>query len=131
VGSASKVIWCDRGWIPYHYGFCPDEAAWKRETKRLGAPLGDYPVADAMCTHLTDRKTEDNLTIVTVGHVKRPARIVITLLVHEAMHVWRQIREEIGEQTPSSEFEAYTMQNITLNLIEAYEATRGKLCRGV
>ena len=28
---ADRVIWCERGWQPLYYGFCPSEAAWKRE----------------------------------------------------------------------------------------------------
>jgi hypothetical protein len=130
--SASRVIWCDRGWVPHSYGFCPDEAAWRKEVRRLGVPDLTYPTADAMCTHM-DRNGEEHssLSLVTVGHVKRPARIIVGLIVHESMHVWRQVRETIGESEPSSEFEAYSIQSIALQLISAYEKTRGKLCRGV
>jgi hypothetical protein len=126
----SRVVWCNNGWIPYCYGFCPDETAWKRETKRLGVPHLKYPTADAMCHHLEATTDQGRCTIVTVGHMKRPAANVVTLLVHEAMHVWREMRDTIGEKEPSSEFEAYSVQNIAFNLIQAYEQTRGKLCRG-
>jgi hypothetical protein len=128
-----KVIWCDNAWFPYSYGFCPNEAAWRKEVKRLGVPHLKYPAADAMCTHMenTDKNLENRCTLVTVGHIKRPARTILSLLVHEAMHVWREMRGTIGESEPSSEFEAYSIQNITFNLIGAYEQTRGKLCRGV
>lgn len=129
--TLSKVIWCDNGWFPYHYGFCPDETAWCKEVKRLGVPHLSYPTADAMCTHLISTEERSHSTIITVGHTKRPARNVLTLLVHESMHVWRAIRETIGEKEPSNEFEAYSLQNIAFNLIGAYEKSgRGKLCRG-
>jgi hypothetical protein len=125
----TKTIWCERYWFPYHYGFCPNEAAWKREMKRMGCPHVGYPTQDAACTHMESKATKNQCTLVTVAHVKRPAIVVISLLVHEAMHVWRAIREDIGETYPSSEFEAYSLQNISQNLIAAYEKTRGRLCR--
>jgi len=53
----------------------------------------------------------------------------VGLIVHEAMHIWRAMRESIGEHSPSAEFEAYSIQSIAQNLIAAYEKTRGKLCR--
>ena len=42
------------------------------------------------------------------------------LLVHEAVHIWQRFCKEIGEKEPSSEFEAYTIQNITHRLFHAY-----------
>jgi hypothetical protein len=130
VVTVSKVIWCDNAWFPYSYGFCPDEAAWKRECKRLGVPEWVYPTADAMCTHLVKTDKTNPCTIVTVNDEKRKSIDTVTFLVHEASHIWRQICETIGERCPSSEFEAYSMQNISKHLIYAYEKTRGKLCRG-
>lgn len=127
--TASKVIWCDRGWQPYHYGFCPDEAAWKREMKRLGLPDEPYPTTAGRCTHFTNLKTAADCTIITINEIRRPGVQVIGLIVHEAMHVWRAIRESIGEHSPSQEFEAYSLQSITQNLIYAYEQTRRKLTR--
>lgn len=125
-----KVVWCDSGFIPYHYGFCPDEKAWESEVKRLGVPHLTYPTAHAMCTNLQATVVGKNAcTIVTVNHEKRPALNIATLIVHEAMHVWRLMREDIGEESPSQEFEAYSIQSIAHHLLNAYEKTRGKLFR--
>lgn len=128
--TPSKVIWCERGWMPYFYGFCPDERAWYRELKRLGinAPRS-YPTTDGACSHLENAKDNNHCSIVTIRETKHSARVKIGLITHEAMHVWRAMRESIGEHAPSAEFEAYSLQHITQNLIAAYEKTRGKLCR--
>jgi hypothetical protein len=128
--TVSKVIWCDRGWQPYHYGFCPDEKAWHREMKRLGVDPQPYPTSAGRCTHLSNMKDAADCTIVTIAAIKRPKVQIVGLIVHEAMHVWRAVRESIGENHPSAEFEAYSMQSITQNLIYAYEKSRGKLCHG-
>ena len=43
------------------------------------------------------------------------------LLLHEAVHIWQELREKMGEESPSAEFEAYTVQSIAQNLFEMYE----------
>lgn len=52
------------------------------------------------------------------------------LLVHEAIHMWQWIKEYYGEEAPSKEFEAYSLQNITQSLFEEYErqTKKGKKC---
>lgn len=54
---------------------------------------------------------------------------VAGLLIHEAAHVWQMIREDIGEHAPSPEFEAYSMQCISQELIGAFCDTRFDLFR--
>jgi hypothetical protein len=77
-------------------------------------------------------KTASECAIVTVSDRRKRRGIeVVGLIVHEAMHVWRFVREKMGEREPSLEFEAYAMQAISQNLIDAYEKTRGRLTRGV
>lgn len=42
------------------------------------------------------------------------------LIVHEATHVWQHTRKALGEKKPSSEFEAYSMQFISMALLKMY-----------
>ncbi|HET8744305.1 MAG TPA: hypothetical protein VFM98_01780 [Ramlibacter sp.] len=42
------------------------------------------------------------------------------LLVHEAVHVFQQHCGWVGEDAPSAEFEAYSIQAIAQNLLQAY-----------
>ncbi len=42
------------------------------------------------------------------------------VLVHEAVHVWQEYRDGVGETKPSSEFEAYSIQAIAQRLMTAY-----------
>lgn len=125
-----RVIWCDRGWQPLYYGFCPSEAAWKREMRRLGVDA-PYPTSDGRCTLFETSKSANECALVTISSAssKRKKIEVVGLIVHEAMHVWRFVRERMGEREPSLEFEAYAMQAIAQNLIVAYEQTRGRLTR--
>lgn len=54
---------------------------------------------------------------------------VLSLIVHEATHVKQFLCEHIGEHSPSAEFEAYTVQQITHNLFVEYEANGTKFAK--
>jgi hypothetical protein len=121
----SKVVWCNRGWFPVHFGFCPDKKAWNREMKRMGVKSEPYPKSDGRC--VTFESSGKVCAIVTVSKQVdgKDSNGVVGLIIHEAVHVWQLIRENIGESNPSPEFEAYAIQAISQELIAAYSETRG------
>ena len=43
------------------------------------------------------------------------------LLLHEAVHVWQELKIKMGEQSPGVEFEAYSIQRIAQDLFDMYE----------
>lgn len=43
------------------------------------------------------------------------------LLTHEATHIFQDWAEDIGEEKPSAEFMAYSIQHFTSELINAYQ----------
>ena len=125
---SNRVIWCDRGALPYPYGFCPSERAWQHEMKEMGCDI-KYPVLEddcALCVHIDHPAS----TLVLCGdRPDRSPQDVIGSLVHEAVHVWQTTRDYIGEKNPSREFEAYQIHFIAMNLIGAYQKTRRTLIR--
>lgn len=123
--AENKIIECSAGWFPYTYCFCPNADAWKRTARISKRELGPYPDNAAMTTFFRDYKRNQPVAVVTVGD--RAPLETVGLLAHEAMHVWRDMRETIGEKEPSSEFEAYAVHNILDRLMAAYERTRGPL----
>ncbi len=120
-----KTMWFDAGWFPYQYAFCPSERAWYETLKETGMSRTPYPTGAGTTNLFRRRDTKSPTALVTV--LDRPPRQTIELLTHEAMHVWRDIRKVMGERKPSSELEAYALQNILSNLMLAYEKTRGPL----
>lgn len=45
---------------------------------------------------------------------------LLGLIVHECEHIKQYLFEEIGEESPSAEFEAYVVQEIATNLFDDY-----------
>lgn len=45
---------------------------------------------------------------------------IAAMLVHEAVHVFQQFCDRIGERQPSEEFEAYSIQAIAQRLMQSY-----------
>jgi hypothetical protein len=119
--------YCDRTLVssPISYGLCLSEKAFYKELKRIGLPENDRPEfllpgADAVL-HTFYLENGTTACIVALGSTKhRTAPQVNAMLVHEAMHLWRRIRKNIGERKPSLEFEAYAMQNISQSLMTEY-----------
>lgn len=59
--------------------------------------------------------------VIAVNYKRFDRNGLCGLLVHEGAHVWQEFRESIRESAPSSEFEAYTLQEIFLNLINEFD----------
>ncbi|MFX6185803.1 hypothetical protein ABTF43_14935 [Acinetobacter baumannii] len=62
--------------------------------------------------------------IVQIGDTADKDQIqVYGLLLHEAVHIWQIVKKRMGESEPSVEFEAYSIQAISQDLFEMYEAS--------
>ena len=46
---------------------------------------------------------------------------IVGLIVHESVHVWQEVRSAMGEDNPSSEFEAYSVERIVEDLLSEWE----------
>lgn len=124
--------WADRRlavWS-YYYGLCTDEKDYRRELKRMAIPKEKWPPfvlgasSDATC-HFFEKGDGKLCAIVCIKVGEGRSGVEIAgLLVHEAIHIWQAHRENIGETSPSSEFEAYAVQCISQELMQAYADSR-------
>lgn len=116
-----EVIWCDRGWQPVYFGFCPSRRAWSREMRKMGCKE-PYPANEGCAT--TFEKDGKVCIIVTLGKAAsaegRTRTEIAGLICHEAAHIWQEVRRTMNEKAPSIEFEAYAMQSIFQGLYQAW-----------
>jgi hypothetical protein len=125
-----KVKWLDRRvacpgpYLALVLSQAEFDAAIKACGRPLGAPYLSTKRADATTHLLTDGKGE-SVAIIALGDVAARGAIEIAgLLVHEAVHVWQEHCENIGERFPGNEQEAYAIQGIAQELMAEY-ARRG------
>ena len=127
--------WLDRTLItaPYCYGLCYSEKEFHKELRRMEIVRSEWPQfigtgpnsgADAT-THFFTLKNKNHAAIVCIGNSRGKSREQIhALLTHEAVHLWQRMKEDIEEDRPSHEFEAYAIQAIAQNLMIAYSGRR-------
>lgn len=122
----SKVKWCDRTMFlgPY-YCLVTTQKQFERELKRLGIKRRywpDYRPKQHATVYELENDKGDACFIVAIRNWQDKDQVeVAALLVHEATHVMQHTMRIIGEREPSSEFEAYMMQNIAGNLMQAFK----------
>jgi hypothetical protein len=139
-----EVHWCSRIWYWPYFGFCPNERAWYAEMKNTQkwvetggfAAIPEWPEPkEGMVSRLRMVEREEGkqpvdklvLLVTVADHLDAmPIDTVVGIMAHEAVHIWQYLCEEIGEDHPSKEFMAYTLQTITQELLKGYLKTRRK-----
>jgi hypothetical protein len=122
---SKRATWCDRRLVmsPVYFGICTSAAQFAAECRKLGLKQRPewIPAAAAAVCHILANAKGETACIVAVPPRKRGQSRAeyAALIVHEAVHVWQQVREALGEEKPSSEFEAYSLQAICQELFEA------------
>ena len=79
--------------------------------------------ADATCHHLSNEKGEACAVVCIRAKADSTAIEIAGLIVHEAVHVWQEYCERMGETSPGREQEAYAIQGIAQELMWAYSET--------
>ena len=71
-------------------------------------------------THVFDNNSGELCCVVCINVEHHNKVEVYGLLVHEAVHVWQEYVQRIGEHTPGNEQMAYGIQNISQELINEF-----------
>lgn len=118
-----KVKWCQRSLLfaPLYFTIVTDAKRLKSELKRLNYDdeFGITPGKEAT-TNFLKNKQGDTVAIVLLYDHSRDLTATLALIVHEAVHIWQEIKQIIGEKEPSHEFEAYSVQAISQQLMTEY-----------
>lgn len=120
------MIWCDRALIVGPYlCLCITEAQYKRALKHIGVTDYQEPwVSSDATTHTLENNGKTCCIVCLRPREGIDYQQIVSLLVHEAVHVWQMYCESVGEHKPSSEFEAYAIQGIVQQLLYALEELR-------
>ena len=98
----------------------------KKEIKKTGFKPTESK-ADANTTFYTNGS--GTAAIVLLPKNKEGLNANYALLTHEAIHIWQEIKLIMGEDCPSKEFEAYSVQRIAQDLFHLYEVSNGRLAQ--
>lgn len=124
VREVNRVVWYQPMPWPLDLGFTTNQAAYRREAKRLGVvnPSESFMRGVAATTHFLDPKERGGFgkAIVCVDarrlHKLGPAHLASTVC-HEVVHVWQEIKCAMGEEHPGAEVEAYAIQFMVLGIL--------------
>lgn len=125
-----EVFWIELGPLPIKVGYSPSWKARTRALKKLRITnRPSWEESDGRCEHWWNvGKYLDHVVLITLSTKARRHEMpyIAGVIAHECMHAWRHIREAIGEKEPSSEFEAYTMQQMVQHVLHAHMTRRKK-----
>lgn len=127
-----KCAWLDRDLIkaPY-FCLCLSEKAYHKKLEHIGIPKHKWDSftlkGKSGRVHYWEKSGKDTIAIVTMEYKKGVSLCaVFALLAHEAMHIWREQRMQMNEHDPSTEFEAYAIQAICLELFTSFCVQTGR-----
>lgn len=86
----------------------------------LGQPWIRNDHSDATAHMCVSPKGELCCVVALRGFANRGPIEVAGLLVHEAVHIWQEYAERIGERHPGAEQEAYAIQAISQELLAEF-----------
>lgn len=128
----ASVKWCDRGLVvaPLYFTIATSPKHLKSILKNLNWSGGhiEEPQKDAAKVQFLNSKNNKTIALVLIYDHSKDLTSTLALIVHESVHVWQEIRSMMGEQSPSKEFEAYSIQAISQQLMTEYlRQTKRKL----
>lgn len=122
----SKVLYCSILHI-HPFVLCLSEESFEKikKQKKLSG-TGKWIIEGKNATSHVWEKNSFLFGVICVDLAKaKNLTQVLALLAHEATHIWQDFVEHIGEENPSSEFEAYALQSITQALFVSLFEQKG------
>lgn len=95
-----------------HIGFSKKQAE-----ELISMPSGANATANFICND----DGSDLIIVVYLPYSDIDVLFQQSLIVHEAVHIWQELKKRMNEKEPSSEFEAYSIQRISQDLLYLLE----------
>ena len=129
--KAKPLVWLDRSLLtsPYCYSLCLNEMSFHAELKRLKLSSSKWPdfqknsACGATIHFFENNENNGKCAIIALSETSKKYELeqIYAILVHEAVHLWQEICDDIGEKFPASEQEAYAIQRISQSLMYSYK----------
>ena len=120
------VISRDVGYFPYSFALAVGKEQKDVFLKKIGCDNIPAPKSTSLAT-------ANNIsgswygTLVTIHDATSISGFkIVEILIHEAVHVYQNLIKHIGESHPSTEFDAYTVHHISMELIADFERITGR-----
>lgn len=123
--GAPKYRWLNRGVaLPGPFlTLCLTEEDLSHAAETCRAPgTVRFPLAGASTTTFQNSESGELCSLIAVsGAAQKEEPLAIAgLLVHEAVHVWQDHAQDLGEDAPGKEQEAYAIQSIAQELMTEF-----------
>ena len=107
------------------YALCTTQAEFDALLVKLKQPPEKFLAGNEQalsCTYEKPGRSKRPCVVVCVDASKKQSlEKYYSTLIHESVHVWQEFREYIGEDKPSTEFEAYSIERIAYNLMMEFK----------
>jgi hypothetical protein len=116
-----KIKWLERTVMQgVNLTLCTSQKEFDAICKYLKVPTEEWLECSARVVTFEKRELNGINCIVCIELTHENPIGIASTLVHEATHVKQNLMRFIGEDTPSKEFEAYVMENISERLFTEY-----------
>lgn len=127
----TEIRYFDTGPLPFFFGVCFSEAAFKRELGRFSIPHNTpWCPKDGATDAFTNSDTGALVVIVSIRPVSKSTGLP-GLAAHEASHALHFLLDHMGESKMGDETQAYTLQWMVDRIIEAHDVHTKKARRKV
>ena len=119
MSKKNKLVWFDTPFDHIRYTLVQS----KEQMKEAGYKKSEFlsMKCSAQVTFGTNKQGK-NEAVVQLSNVQFKSRIAIFgLLLHEAVHIYQELKRLMAENHVSAEFEAYSIQRIAQDLFWSFE----------
>lgn len=121
--------WCGRSLLhsPVKYGLCLTQKDFDAAVAKFNGEGGKYlEPSDSAKTWVYEDSKGVRALVCLRPYRRMSVEKVYAALVHEAVHIWQEIRAYIGESKAGDEQEAYCIERIAYNLMQSYRKQTNK-----
>lgn len=120
-----KVQYITMGSYPIYVGFTDCPKAFAAELKRLDVKdcPAFVPEKAAGCVHFLESESNLTTVIMCIDRAKAKGKTLsqqVSLIAHEATHIWQDCKRVMNEKNPGDEIEAYAIQWITQCCVDLF-----------